>query len=447
MSVAADPMPTRTFVSFDGGVSARAQYQRPDRYRLIEADLNGRPRIARGGGYSYAAASFGAGTVVQDMTRFDRVLRFDPAARLIEVEAGITLADVLSVTGPAGLWLPVQPGYPEITIGGCVAANVNAKNAAHVGTFLGSVVDLTLFHPRHGTFRVDRASRADVFDLTCGGFGLTGVILKATLRLAPLLGSRVNVRRIPVGSLQECLASLRAAAARESFAYAWHDAAPGATFGRGVVYEGTIVPGPPPGIRTVVPRYLVLTPEARRRLPFSIWRTLTARVINSAYWRLETTRDQAETSVFDFLFPFARDPWYFLFFGRRGLAESQVLVPHEEAEGFLLELEQRIRTSRAPTVMISLKLFRGTRKLVRFDGDGVCVTLNLTRSPTGLAFLSTVDELTVAAGGIPNIIKDSRLPRSVVDRTYPEAQGFRSGLRAYDPGRTFRSELSERLGL
>jgi hypothetical protein len=38
-------------------------YQRPDRYRLIQADLSRRSRIARAGSYSYAATSFGAGSV------------------------------------------------------------------------------------------------------------------------------------------------------------------------------------------------------------------------------------------------------------------------------------------------------------------------------------------------------------------------------------------------
>jgi decaprenylphospho-beta-D-ribofuranose 2-oxidase len=97
--------------------------------------------------------------------------------------------------------------------------------------------------------------------------------------------------------------------------------------------------------------------------------------------------------------------------------------------------------------MISMKLFRGTPKLLRFEGDGVCVTLDLPRSRAALAFLPVLDDLLVAVGGIPNIIKDSRLPRSVVRKSYPEYDAFREKLRIHDPVRIFRSELSERLGL
>ena len=45
---------------------------------------------------------------------------------LIEVEAGMRLEQLLELTAPRGLILPVQPGYPAITVGGCVAANVKS---------------------------------------------------------------------------------------------------------------------------------------------------------------------------------------------------------------------------------------------------------------------------------------------------------------------------------
>jgi decaprenylphospho-beta-D-ribofuranose 2-oxidase len=84
---------------------------------------------------------------------------------------------------------------------------------------------------------------------------------------------------------------------------------------------------------------------------------------------------------------------------------------------------------------------------LRFGGEGMCVTLNLVRSPAGLRFLPVLDEMTVAARGLPHIIKDSRLPAPVVRACYPEYDAFRSALLAHDPDRLFRSELSERLGL
>lgn len=442
------PIETAIFISFDGGVTHPAEYQRPDRYRMIEADLSDRPRIARGGGYSYAAASFGAGILVQEMTRFNRILRFDPASRLVEVEAGANLGDLLDVTGQTGLWLPIQPGYPAITIGGCIASNAHGKNAAREGTFVRSVQDLTLYHPKHGFLRVDPETMPRLFDLTCGGYGLTGVILAATLRLDPLPGGTVSVRRIPVSSLDEGLSMLRTSASRSTFAYTWHSAGPARrTFGRGFLFDGSVIPGPVLA-RYLKPPYRVITAARRARLPLSLLTPLTTRAFSSAYRYLEGfLPSQEETPVFDFLFPFARRAAYFRLYGRAGLAEYQVLVPHKAIDGFLSELQRRILQARAPTVMLALKVFEGDRRLLRFDGSGICVTLNLIRSVAGLRFLTALDELTIASGAIPNLIKDSRLPKRVVQACFPDYELFREELLAHDPARLYRSELSGRIGL
>jgi decaprenylphospho-beta-D-ribofuranose 2-oxidase len=437
------------FRSFDGGVCERAAWARPDRYRAIESDLGLRPRIARGGGYSYAAASFGAGSLVLDMTRFDRVLRFDPAAGLIEVEAGMTLGALLAFSAPRGSWLPVQPGYPAITIGGCVAANVHGKNPHREGAFARCVADVTLFHPRFGTLRIDRQREPELFELTCGGYGLTGIVLAATLRLEPLPGWSASVRRIPVQSLAEGLERVRELTESSAFAYTWHEGTPSPRrFGRGLVYQGTIPCGPPPQPRDAAPRYRHLSAAKRARLPFSAWNRTTARALAAGFRRLERMRpDHSRMPLFDAMFPFARRGEYFLLYGRRGLAEYQALVPHAASGGFLRELEREARRAKPPIVMLSLKLFRGESRLLRFAGDGVCVTIDLIRSPAGLAFLPLLDRLTVAAGGLPHIIKDSRLPAAVVARCYPEYESFRQRLRALDPERLFRSELSVRLAL
>src|SRR5258708_24098589 len=117
----------------------------------------------------------------------------------------MTLGNLLAITAGHGLWLPVQPGYPDITIGGCIAANVHGKNPHREGTFEHSVESLNLYHPARGTVRIGRESEAELFELTCGGYGLTGIILSATLRLEPLPGPVASVCRIPIRALAEGL--------------------------------------------------------------------------------------------------------------------------------------------------------------------------------------------------------------------------------------------------
>ncbi len=186
-----------------------------------------------------------------------------------------------------------------------------------------------------------------------------------------------------------------------AFAYTWHDGTPSArTFGRGFVFRGTITPGPPP-IRAVFP-YRRLEAASRGRLPVSIWGRPTAPLLTGAFRRLEAMkRERVEMPLFEAMFPFARRGEYFLLFGRRGLAEYQALVPHGGIDAFLKDLEREVVRLRPPMVMLSMKLFRGSQRFLGFEGDGVCLTADLVRSPDGLGFLTVLDRLTTTAGGPP----------------------------------------------
>lgn len=253
---------------------------------------------------------------------------------------------------------------------------------------------------------------------------------------------------MPIGGLAEGYGEVRARSDRSAFAYTWHDGTPAAgRFGRGFVYEGHVPPGPPPS-PPVVPRYRRLTPARRGVLRVSLWNRATASLLGAGLqWAEERKRRQFDMPLFDAMFPFARRGEYFLLYGRRGLAEYQSLVPHAAAEGFLADLEREVARARLPLVMASMKLFRGERRYVRFESDGVCVTVNLSRTAEGVAFLSTLDRLTLEAGGLPHIVKDSRLPADVVARAYSGYEHFRERRRAHDEAGLFRSELSARLGL
>ena len=61
--------------SFDGGASYRVGLQEADKIRELEDPSTEGYRIARGGGYSYAAMSAGDGVATQSLTHFNRVFR------------------------------------------------------------------------------------------------------------------------------------------------------------------------------------------------------------------------------------------------------------------------------------------------------------------------------------------------------------------------------------
>jgi decaprenylphospho-beta-D-ribofuranose 2-oxidase len=432
--------------SFDGGVSADSRVMRPDRYRFWDAFPPDASFIPRGAGYSYAAASFGAGALAIEHGAFDRILGFDEATGRVKVEAGITLGALYRFLAQRGWFLPVQPGFPGITVGGCIAPDCHGKNQRRDGCFSTQVVALEIFHPDHGVVEASREAEAHVLELTCGGFGLTGCILTAVLQARRLVGRSVALRTEALHDVRGLVGALESRVDEADFVYSWHDfnAGPRAP---GMVVSGTIEAGGQDGADTPAGAR-ELRWDTRGNLPLALWGPISARLATSFYRRLSTRGELSTASVFDSMFPMAtKGVPYFRFFGAPGFHEFQALVAPERFPEFCDAVLDRVGREGVPVTLASSKLFRGSGRFLRFCATGVCFALNYPRSPRWDGFTTFLDALVPRLGLVPNVIKDSRLPLQVVRAAYPEYDAFRAALREYDPRRRCRSELSARLDL
>lgn len=435
---------TLTLKSFDGTEQARGELLTPDRYRHLFAALRAEgPSIARGAGLSYCSAAAGDSVRAVSSLSFNRLLDFDADAGLATVEAGMRLGDLFRFTTPRGWLLPVMPGHPSITIGGCIGFNVHGKNQYREGCFSGSVESLTLFHPDHGELRCSAMENEPLFRLTMGGFGTTGFVLSARLRLERLESRALRVRRIAVGGLQEAVVTMRARAAEARSLYSWHDLN-GSRPGAGFVYAGVPVDGPDMG-RLEFPE---LAAQRRGRCLPCAFNAVTTRPLLGAYAFSQRMAPEEKTvALAEAVFPVLGKEFYFHLFGRRGLREYQFLVPDENWDAARNSVEAAVRKRRVPITLASLKLFRGRSSLLNFDGEGICLAINVPDGEAGRALFADFDEIVAGAEGIVNVSKDSRISAATAKRLFPEYESFRSRLTAFDPKRRFDSVLRRRLGV
>lgn len=434
------------FVSFDGAVELCVSHQKPDRYRHLEMDFGSQPRMARGGGYSFSAASFGESMLVQEMVCFNRFLDFDQTLGTVKVEAGMTLGKLMSWAMERGVYFPVLTGYPEITIGGCVAVDAHGKNPWKDGTFSDWVTEINLFHTDHGYMRLSRDENAEAFRLTCGGFGLTGIIVDVTLRLIELPSNAFNVRKTPVFSLSEAMQILAEHSDTSDFIYSWHDGVRrGQSFGSGIVFSGTWSEGKQADIPAH--RTKVMTASSRARVPFSFWNGATVEAGNRFFMAMNRSSSVVTMDVHKATFPFAYNTLYHRFYGRKGFAEIQVLVGMDYAEPFVQKLQDLVDQYNPPLVMISMKMFRGKQESLSMAGEGYLVALNFYRTSKLAGFMELIDRLVIEMGAQPNLSKDSRISESVVSQTLPNYAEYKARLQLYDPLRRYQSELSSRIGV
>jgi FAD/FMN-containing dehydrogenase len=180
-----------------------------------------RTLVPRGAGHSYTDAALNTGSVVLDLTPMNRILGWDPERGVLRGEAGVTLRQVVQVAARDGWWPVVSPSTPDVTLGGCVAMNVNGKNAWKCGPFGAHVQALEVLLAGGERLTLECGRDDKLLRAFIGSLGLLGIVTAVTLRLER--ASHVRVRQRPARCLGELLALSDEEAANSDYLEAWLD--------------------------------------------------------------------------------------------------------------------------------------------------------------------------------------------------------------------------------
>jgi len=311
---------------------------------------------------------------------------------------------------------------------------------------------LTLLTPAHGEITVGPDRCPDVFWATVGGLGLTGVILRAAVRLAPAETAWMCCRDERLGDLDAALAGLRAAHRSGRFAAAWLDGcARGDRIGRGVLSTCW-----PARLDDLPLRRRRAARAYRRRRPLPIPQLpgpgvvngRAVRAANAVHLRL-APRGRAVTRPTSIaLHPLdAMHGWPGLY-GRRGLVQYQCAVPFGN-EAVLREILTAAVTGGCPPSLVVLKQFGAADPApLSFPVPGWTLALDFPAAATGLAeLLDAADSAVADARGRVYLVKDGRLRPEMVPPMYPGLDRWRAVRATLDPDRRLCSDLSRRLRL
>jgi len=396
-----------------------------------------------GSGKSITGAYFGKEVTVVGLGQPPGLMELDLQESQISVSCAATIAQVQSHLVSKGYMLTGVPSYPGVTIGGCIAGNVHGQNHFREGCFCESLVQFILIHPNFGRVSVDRESDPELFDLTVGGFGLTGLIISATLKIKAIKSSFLDVSLVKFSSIQDAYGKLVSRNNAGRYFHSWVDLT-------------TLSPSPGKGFFYRAD-FSLNSLEARRetscvgseknhlRFKVPIFSKTTVSVLNRVYYQKNLMFPKKTQALADFVFPSAGRLWYFSMFGRKGIIEHQVLIPDECVPTYTNRLINILKEKNPFISLSHVKHFSGRRKLLNFNGSGLCLAMHFRAGVTEFDTLAMIDRLNCDCNCITNILKDSRVPRWAIKEQYPEYDEFVTRLYEFDPRRSFRNSLSQRL--
>ncbi len=141
------------------------------------------------------------------LLRFDKITSYEPGDLVACVQAGVRLADLQKELAQHGQWLPIDPPYPDATIGGILATNSSGPRRFAYGTARDHVIGLRVMGAdgaitRSGGRVVKNVTGYDLHKLHIGAFGTLGIITGANfkLRARPELSAAIV---FPCGTIRE----------------------------------------------------------------------------------------------------------------------------------------------------------------------------------------------------------------------------------------------------
>jgi len=396
--------------------------------------------IARGMGRSYGDSA-NASKVLQTL-HFDHFIEFDEDTGKLTAEAGITLREILKVIVPKGWFLPVTPGTSHVTLGGAIASDVHGKNHHAAGTFGQHITSLCMVLGTGEVVTVSPHEKVDLFRATCGGMGLTGIIISASIQLLPIQSSFINQKTIKADCIEAACEAF-ANNTNSTYSVAWIDClSKGKRLGRSVLILGEHADK---GELEVDIKHPISIPV---NTPSALLNSLTMKAFNGAYWHKSKHNHNQTIRLMPYFYPLdAVGAWNKLY-GKHGFLQFQCVVPKEDGVANMRKLLTEISKSGEGSFLAVLKQFgKSNDNLLSFPTEGYTLALDFKLTASTIKTVRRLEELVVHMGGKLYLTKDAVMQEDSFKTMYPNWEKFESVREKYGAIGKFSSSQSKRLGL
>ncbi|MEJ2870418.1 FAD-binding oxidoreductase [Actinomycetospora sp. OC33-EN08] len=422
---------------------------------LAEAVTTAGPRgvIPRGLGRSYGDPAVNAGGLVVDMTARSRVHAIDAETGLVDLDAGVSLDRLMRIALPFGLWVPVLPGTRQVTIGGAIASDIHGKNHHSNGSFGNHVVSMDLLTGSGEVRRLEpEGPESELFWATVGGIGLTGIILRATIRMTKTETAYFVADTERTANLDETIERF-SDGSDEAYDYssAWFDSiSTGEKLGRAALGRGSLarLDELPEKLRRDPLKFdaptLLDLPDV---FPNGLANKLSFSVIGELYYRkTKNARGQIQ-NLTAFYHPLDLFGDWNRAYGSKGFLQYQFIVPLAAEAEFRSIIADIAASGHVSFLNVFKKFGEGNRAPLSFPMPGwnICVDFPIV---DGLGrFCRDLDRRVLAMGGRLYTAKDSRTDAATFAAMYPRLDEWRKVRDAADPDGVFASDMSRRLAL
>jgi len=395
--------------------------------------------LPRAMGRSYGDSSLSEHVI--QMNKFRYFINFDQNTGLLECDSGVTIEQIVKYFLIRGWFLSVTPGTQYVSIGGAIASDVHGKNHHVSGSFSNYLLDIKILLGDGQIVNASRDENNDLFFATCGGMGLTGIILSARFYLKRISSSLISQTTLKAKNLDEAL-ELFEENILSHYSVAWLDCmATGESLGRSLIILGEHATN---GDLYEKKSKIISIPIT---MPISPINNITMRIFNELHYQKQfRLTDKRVVSLQNFFYPLDKIKNWNRLYGTRGFVQYQCVIPKFYGRKGIKKILEIVSNSGQGSFLTVLKVLGPENEnYLSFPMEGYTLALDFTWNIQVQKLLDNLDKVVSHFGGRLYLAKDSRMSHNFFKEGYKRLDQFEKVREKYNAVNKFESIQSRRL--
>ena len=398
--------------------------------------------IPRGNGRSYGDSSLSKNVILT--LNHNKILRLDLKNKIVDCDSGVKINYLNNFLIKKNLFIPVSPGSSHVTVGGAIASDVHGKNHHKLGCFSDHIKEIKVLLGNNKIVKASNKINKDLFKATCGGMGLTGIIVSAKINLIRVNSTQITQKIKIVNNFQN-LKDMFTKFKKSPYSVAWIDTlSSGNDFGKSVFIIGKHSND---NIKKFNNSSNIVLPIKLISLFFN---QFFLKIFNKIYILKSQIFSNRNNLVhyFKYFYPLDKIKSWNSVYGKRGFIQYQFVTPKRCGFVPINDVLSLLSKSKHKSYLSVLKEFGEKNKnYLSFPIKGYSLALDFKYTSKIFKFLKELDKIVLKYKGRIYLTKDSRLDEKTFKAMYPQYKIFQKIRKKYHATNKFSSFQSKRIGI
>ena len=396
--------------------------------------------LVRGMGRSYGDVALSENII--SLKNFEKKFEFDEMNGYLKCSANITISEINNLIIPKGWFLNITPGSKFISVGGAIANDVHGKNHHKDGSFSDYVDEIEIIKDNGEIEICSNKKNIELFEATCGGIGLTGIIIYAKIKLFKIKSKYIDVKIIKTSNFEETIKKLNEFK-NYKYLVAWSDTLNTKKIGRSIIFCGDHCSDG--DLKYKIPKSYTIP----KFIGFFIMNSICIKLFNFFYYLLHNNNQNLKKEINSFFYPLDTVYNWNKLYGKNGFTQIQILIKeNKNYENILNKIFNFFIKKKLYSYLTTLKEYGdGNKNLLSFGEKGLSVTMDIPVNKNFWNIYKDFENQFSDENFKIYLAKDSYMSQQFFEKTYKNIDTFIEMKKKFNSNSTFRSKLSKRLGL